>query len=218
MIRPAVIRPTRPSDEAVVGRIAYQTGFFGQSAGRYFPDEKLFAALWAGPYFQGAGAACYVAEAGGEVVGYVLGAPDHRGYRWALGRVVARWLGSSRPTRRTLASLRYLGRAARFPSPHASWAAFPAHLHLNLLPEARGLGLGRGLLEVHLAALEGLNVPGVQLSTTTENRAALGLYRRLGFEVLASHPTPLWTPWLGHAAEHLVMARRLGPERSGRPD
>ncbi|WP_243398172.1 GNAT family N-acetyltransferase [Deinococcus koreensis] len=192
-----------------MGRIAYQTGFFGDSAARYFPDSELFAALWAGPYFQGAGAGCYVAEAGGEVLGYVLGAPEHERYQAALRRVVARRLSSSWPTRRTLLSLRYLLRVARFPSPHASWAAFPAHLHLNLLPAARGLGLGRRLLEAHLAALQGLGVGGVQLSTTAENRAALGLYRTLGFEVVASRRTPLWTPWLRHEAEHLAMARRL---------
>ena len=136
MIRASVIRPARLGDLEVLGQIAHQTGFFGHSAGRYFPDSGLFAALWVGPYLRGAGAGCYVAEVGGEAVGYVLGAPDQRIYQRALRRVVMRHLGSSWPTGRTLGSLPYLLRAARFPSPHASWGVFPAHLHLNLLPGA----------------------------------------------------------------------------------
>lgn len=201
-----------------MARVAYLTGFFGQSAQVYFPDRALFGALWAGPYFHGAGAGCFVAEQAGEVVGYVLGASDHDRYRLALARVVARQVGRAWPTGATLHSLRYLWRAARHPSPHADWQAYPAHLHLNLLPAARGAGTGRRLLEAHLSVLGGLGVPGVQLSTTTENVAALGLYRRLGFEVLDTRVTPLWTPWLGHPATHVLMGRRApGWDRDSAP-
>ncbi|WP_295820259.1 GNAT family N-acetyltransferase [uncultured Deinococcus sp.] len=203
-----MIRPVCPRDWADVARVAYLTGFFGQSAQVYFPDQALFGALWTGPYVQGTGAGSFVAERAGEVVGYVLGAPEHDRYRQALIRVVARQVIRRRPTSATLRSLRYLWRAALYPSPHADWRAFPAHLHLNLLPAARGAGAGRRLLEAHLSVLGGLGVPGVQLSTTTENVAALGLYRRLGFEVLETRITPLWTPWLGHPATHVLMGLR----------
>lgn len=209
-----MIRPTLPQDREVVGRVAYQTGFFGQSAGGYFPDQRLFAALWVGPYFQGAGAGGFVAEVDGEVVGYILGAPDHRAYQQALTGVVARHLLTARPTLATLRSAAYLLRAARYPSRHADWAAYPAHLHLNLLPGARRMGAGRRLLEAHLAVLGGLGVPGVQLSTTTENGAALTLYRRAGFSGLSSQVSPLWTPWLGRETTQVVMGlRRPGWDR-----
>lgn len=194
-------------------RIAYQTGFFGASAASYFPDAALFGALWMGPYFggsgfTGAGAAGFVAELGADVLGYVVGAADHGAYQRALTAVVARHLTSTRPTLDTLRSAAYLLRAAQSASPHADWAAYPAHLHLNLLPAARGLGLGRRLLDAHLVTLGGLGVPGVQISTTTENRAAMTLYGRAGFTVLDSRVTPLWTPWLGRPATHVVMGLR----------
>lgn len=110
---------------------------------------------------------------------------------------------------RPLAAGPYLLRAPRFPSPHAPWDLSPAHLHLNLLPAARGSGLGRRLLEAHLHALEAAGVPGVQLSTTRENTAALILYRKCGFEEVAARLTPLWTPWMGRPVEHLALAHRL---------
>ncbi|THF85107.1 GNAT family N-acetyltransferase [Deinococcus sp. KSM4-11] len=207
------LRPVRPDDRAALAQIAYHTGFFGASAAVYFPDAALFGALWMEPYLggagvEGAGAAGFVADLDGVVLGYIVGAPDHGAYQRALTAVVARFLTTHRPTPDTLRSLRYLVRAARYSSPHADWMAYPAHLHLNLLPAARGLGVGRRLLDAHLSALGGLGVPGVQLSTTTENGAAITLYGRAGFGVLASRDSPLWMPWLGRATTHVVMGRR----------
>lgn len=148
------------------------------------------------------------------MVGYALGAPDPGVYGRALRavvlrRVLPRCLGGRHT--RSLAAGPYLLRALRFPSPHAPWNLYPAHLHLNLLPAARGpgLGLGRRRLEAHLRALEAAGVPGVQLSTTRENAAALILYRTCGFEEVAARVTPSWTPWLGRPVEHLALARRL---------
>lgn len=209
-----VIRPVRAEDEAVVGQIAFQTGFFGDSAARYFPAQRLFALLWVGPYFRGAGQAGCVAEQGGRVVGYVLGAPEPGLYRRALWRVISAGFWRARPTLSPLfRCLTYVGRAARFPSVHADWAAYPAHLHLNLLPEARGHHLGERLLRTHLAALTDAGIPGVQLSTTTENRAALGLYRKLGFHVVTERQTALWTPWLGRPTTQVVLACALSPSQ-----
>lgn len=193
-----------------MGQIAYQTGFFGQSAAPYFANERLFARLWVGPYFRGGGFACLVAESEGEILGYILGSPDPARYGRALRRVLlGRTLPRLTPLHQTWASLPYLLRAGRYPSPHADWTQFPAHLHINLLPQARGLGVGKRLLAAHLDILRGAGVAGVQLSTTTENRAALELYRQFDFVQLATAETPLWTPWLGHPAEHLGLGLRL---------
>ena len=136
-----------------------------------------------------------------------------RAYRQALGRVVADTVIPgllTRRYRRPHSAVPYLLRSLRFPSPHASETEFPAHLHLNLLSGARGLGLGHGLLQSFLDRLQELGIPGVQLSTTDENVAALGLYRKAGFSVAAVEQTPLWTPWLGHPARHLCLVRRTG--------
>ena len=208
------IRPLTPADRAAVGAIAYETGFFGESAARYFPARALFELLWAGPYFSEAGATGFVAERGGEVLGYIVGFTDERLYRRALLRTVVRGLGRAwPPTRELWPTLHYLARAALFPGPHADPERYPAHLHLNLLAASRGLRLGDALLGAYLAELTRRGVPGVQLSTTSENRAALGLYRKHGFEAAARRITPLWTPWLGHPAEHVVMVRALGDSK-----
>lgn len=203
-------RPAEPRDERRLGEIAHATAYFGDPATRHFPDEALFADLWVRPYLRGGGGASFVVELDGEVQGYLLGAPDPAAYRRAVartvqGRVLPRLLTGQ--YRRPWPGLLYLLRAALFNGPHADPALFPAHLHLNLLPAARGQGLSGPLLDLHLARLAELGVRGVQLSTTLENTAALRTYRRRGFVVVGVRRTPLWTPWLGRPAVHVVLTR-----------
>ena len=209
----ALVRPVQPSDQRAVGDIAYATGFFGASARIFFPAPALFRALWVAAYFRGAGFAGFVAEVDGQVVGYVLGAPDGHLYQRGLRRAAPEILAAL-PTRGLWGCLPYLWRAALWHAPQADPARVPAHLHLNLLPQARGHRLGERLLRAHLRTLAGAGVPGVQLSTTAENGAALGLYRKLGFQEAHTRLTPLWTPWLGRATRQLVLTLEL---RQGPP-
>ncbi|GGL98467.1 GNAT family N-acetyltransferase [Deinococcus aerophilus] len=207
-----LIRPAQPSDEARLGEIAYLTGFFGDSARAYFPDQQLFADLWVRPYLHLDHNVSFVAQVGSEVVGYILGSVDEAEYRHALLRDLARTVlpgALSQRYRRPLSGLPYLTRTLLYPSPHAPEREFPAHLHLNLLPNARGLGLGRNLLRTFLHQLADRGVAGVQLSTTDRNQAALGLYTNEGFGVSASRPTPLWTPWLTQPVQQLCLTRPM---------
>ncbi|AFZ67486.1 GNAT family N-acetyltransferase [Deinococcus peraridilitoris] len=214
----ATVLPLQPEDFADIGRVAYQTGFFGESAARYFADALLFADLWAGPYFAGEDRLGFTARLRGETVGYIVGLSNGERYGVALRRTLLRRVlpGLLRGRyRRPFQSLIYWQRALRFPTAHAPLDLYPAHLHINLLPAARGSGLGRILLSRFLEELRSRGVPGVQLSTTCENQAALRLYERAGFQVYLQRESPLWTPWLGRAAVHVVMVRdlRTSPDR-----
>lgn len=212
-----IIRPAHASDRSAVSEVSFATGYFGRPAGRFFPDRALFADLWVAPYFTEHGCCNFVAEIDGEVVGYILGSCDTAAYRrhmaWLALRLVRRWARGRYPA--LGASLRYLLRAARYPAPVAPTDRFPAHLHINLLPTARGRGLGRRLLEAFLTCLGDRGVAGVQLSTTVENEAALGLYRAYGFEVWERQRSRLWRPWLGRATTQVVMVKSLGDVAPG---
>lgn len=191
--------------------VSFATGYFGRPAERFFPDRKLFEDLWIAPYFTHHGCCNHVAEADGDVVGYIVGSCDTRAYRRYMAglslRLVGPWLRGRYPALGP--SVRYLLRAARYPAPAASVERFPAHLHINVLGRARGHGLGRRLLAAFLACLQARGVPGVQLSTTIENEAALGLYRSFGFHVWERQRSRLWRPWLGRTTTHVVMVKEL---------
>ncbi len=207
------LRQAGPEDVEILGNIAYDTGFFGKPAEVYFTDRRLFADLWVRPYLYGPGCCNLVAELRSEAVGYIVGSYDLRLYeRYMLTALVPfllrRWLNGDYPGWR--GSLRFLVRVLRYRSRHAPAKTYPAQLHINLLPRARGQGLGQALLEAHLDCLRAKGVPGVQLSTTRENEAAIGLYEKCGFGVFEEYPLPLWHPWLGHDAVHVVMVKELG--------
>ena len=198
-------------DWDALGRVAYQTAYFGEGAARFFPDEALFEDLWTSPYRLTPHDA-FVAEQAGEVTGSIIGAPEQAAYARAvtatlLARVLPKLLTGR--YRRPFSALPYLWRLQRNPAPHADWARYPAHLHVNLLPQTRGAGVGGALLEAYLGALRRRSVPGVQLSTTLDNAAALRLYARAGFTVHAQRSTDLWTPWLGRPTVLVVMVKAL---------
>ncbi len=59
--------------------------------------------------------------------------------------------------------------------------AHTADLGLSLLPEFRGLGLGRAMMEAGLEWARGVGVRKVKLGVFATNERAIALYRRLGF-------------------------------------
>ena len=60
----------------------------------------------------------------------------------------------------------------------------PAHLHIDLLPEAQGRGLGRSMIRAFLDGLKAAGVRGVHLGVSPTNTAARAFYSRLGFTPL----------------------------------
>jgi ribosomal protein S18 acetylase RimI-like enzyme len=67
-------------------------------------------------------------------------------------------------------------------------ALFPAHLHIDLLPEAQRHGWGRVLMRSLISELRDAGVPGVQLGVGERNTRAQAFYRHLGFTPLPSAP------------------------------
>ena len=64
--------------------------------------------------------------------------------------------------------------------------AYPAHLHIDLLPALQGQGFGRRLIDTLRAALAARGVPAVHLGLDPANTAARAFYDRLGFHELPS--------------------------------
>jgi GNAT superfamily N-acetyltransferase len=65
-------------------------------------------------------------------------------------------------------------------------AQYPAHLHIDLLPELQGRGLGRRLIDTLRAALAERGVERVHLGMDAANTGARAFYDRLGFHELPS--------------------------------
>ena len=78
-------------------------------------------------------------------------------------------------------------------------------LTLDILPEARRFGLGSRLMRDCEARLHDAGCRQVFLETAVDNQAALGLYQKLGYEIVRT--LPLYYPT--HALDAYLMGRAL---------
>ena len=171
-------------------------------------------------------------EAGDRAVGYVIGTTDTAAQRRdfdrrMVPRIAARlllydWWKHPESFRQTLAFARAGARAAEAHGPAGTARGgaaegealggpeYPAHLHIDILPEWQGRGLGGRLMAAFLDLLRARGCPGLFLETSDRNLKALPFYRKLGFEAvgdpLAVEPGEFW---LGLPARSVAMRLRL---------
>ncbi|MFD6991801.1 GNAT family N-acetyltransferase [Streptomyces sp. NPDC059943] len=183
----AFIRSYRLGDRDAVYDICVRTADAGGDSRQLYPDGELVPSIFAGPYVELEPDLAFVLDDGeGRPVGYVLGVAD-------TGRFVTafreKWLpavGDRYPVPE--------GDGERTPSevmagllhdPErmvlAELTAYPAHLHIDLLPEWQGRGYGRSLIHTLLDALRAKGVGALHLSMLTANTGARAFYDRVGF-------------------------------------
>ena len=184
------VRPFRRGDGPRLAEISVRTGDTGADASGQYSSDELLPDVMVLPYAERHPEFVFVADGPNGAVGYLVAAPDTEDFsEWFQ----ASWWSTRRP--------RYVSDAgiidardadlvayadARRPgnNPHA--AAYPAHVHIDLLPESQGQGFGRKLVDALIERLRQDRVAGVHLVAEAANATAVAFYPRLGFEPLAS--------------------------------
>ncbi len=186
------IRPARTDDHDEVDRlynICLWTGAEGDGAQHLYEDPRLLGEIYLGAYLAFEPELAFVLETDdGSALGYVLGARDTVGFEEVLKQqwwpaLQERYPLGSFPGGSHDEKLVRMIHSPQQTDP-ASIEGFPAHLHVDILPEGRGGGNGRRLLETLFAALRDLGVEGVHLNVSPENTHAIGFYEHLGFRLL----------------------------------
>ncbi|MFG1774251.1 GNAT family N-acetyltransferase [Nocardia salmonicida] len=193
---------------------------FGR-AGQGSPTESLWghtdseAAVYLDPYMESEPESLFVAEEGGELVGYLTGcvstvafpsedtriADALRRYRPFRTRQAVVFFGRS--TVDVLgAAIRRTVTAGEFDDPR-----WPAHLHINVAPEARGTGAAAGMMNLWLDRLVAERVPGCHLQTLVENVRAVRFFERMGFTPHGETPTVPGLRYRGARVRQLTMVR-----------
>jgi GNAT superfamily N-acetyltransferase len=186
LARAVVVRPYRDGDREAVRAIAYRAGYMGDPPDWYWRDATSFADIWTAYYTDREPESAFVAESAGRVVGYLLGcvesarAPPPAGGR---GRPVFRRFLLLRPGTAGFlwCSIWDTVRQGGSPSGELSDPRWPSHLHMNLLAEARGCGVGARLMHAWLCRLREVGSPGCHLATLAENTTAVAFFERMGF-------------------------------------
>jgi ribosomal protein S18 acetylase RimI-like enzyme len=131
----------------------------------------------------------FVAELDGEPAGYVIAAGNTRAFvdryrsEWLPG-FAAKYHHVDPPTslEQEFVHMGYTPERMLIPEVDE----YPAHLHIDLLPELQGQGIGRLLIDTLRSALAERGVSGVHLTMDPANTGARAFYDRLGFAELPS--------------------------------
>jgi ribosomal protein S18 acetylase RimI-like enzyme len=166
-------------------RVCLLTGRAGGDATGQWSSDDLLPDVFLEPYVTLEPSTAWVVEQDARPVGYLVAALDTTAFADS-------WRSHWSPV--------FAARHARIADdPQEQWLrdsgydpdwmlgpqveAYPAHLHIDLLPAAQGSGWGRALMREFGRAAAG--VPGIHLGVARQNLAALAFYQRLGFRELS---------------------------------
>lgn len=191
----AYLRSYGPGDRDAVYDVCVRTADAGGDSRHLYPDSDLVPSIFAGPYVELEPDLAFVLDDGeGRAVGYVLGVADTERFVAAFRE---RWLpvvgdrypapevdpgaeGTRTPSEVMAGLLHDPERMVL-----GELGAYPAHLHIDLLPRWQGRGYGRALIHTLLDALRAKGVGAVHLSMLTANTGARAFYDRVGFHEIA---------------------------------
>lgn len=174
------IRAYEEKDREGLRRIACATAFLGEPYLKVVSNAEVVADALSLYYTRYEPESCFVAESGGEVVGYLTGTKDIRLMGRFRGRIAAAIIGKvirngllfDQKNRRFIwyNFLSFL--KGEFRKPDYS-KEYPALIHINVDHPYRSQGIGGRLMKAFLDDLRVKNVPGVQISTNTEDRKSV---------------------------------------------
>lgn len=193
------IRKAKHSDAEAILDICVRTADAGRDGRNLYSDHRYPGLIWALPYLTFNPETAFVLTRLGQVVGYAVGTADTAGFEAELERAwwpeIRRQLEDRKPS---APGDKYVLDYIRTPetSPNEIVSRFPAHLHINLLPEAQGRRLGTTLLEQLVVSLKTAGAGGLHLGINHMNEPVADFYRKLGFVEIARLPS-------------IVMARKI---------
>ncbi len=213
----AVIRAYRKDDRKAVRDIACDTAFMGEPADVFFDDREILSDFLTLYYTDYEPESSFVAEAQGEVVGYLIGARDVRPLariyalaiapRLLLGALLKGAIFSRKNLRFIISLLRsFIKGELNSPGPSPQ-GAYPATLHINIKADFRGKDIGSKLIERYLSYLGGLNISGAHVSTLSEK--AVNFFESNGFEILSKRKRSYFRHVLKRDIWCSILGRRI---------
>ncbi|MFC4374890.1 GNAT family N-acetyltransferase [Nocardia halotolerans] len=208
------IRAFTEADGAALRDLSNDVGE-GSPTGTLWGHPESEAAVYLYPYMELEPDSLFLAVDNGYLVGYLTGCVDSttfpseperfesaiRRHRLIFRRKPATFF--ARAVADTL-----IAKARRQPiSGELIDPRWPSHLHINLLPRARGTGAADALMHHFLDHAAASGSPGCYLQTLVENTRAVRFFERMGF---TPHGVPTVVPGLryeGARVHQLTMVR-----------
>jgi ribosomal protein S18 acetylase RimI-like enzyme len=185
------IRPYHSADLPDLYRICLGTGDAGQDATQLYQDPYVIGHYYAAPYAILEPDLSFILTRDGVPCGYVLGVRDTATFGQ---RCEAEWfpplrarypMPATTDTSRDAHMIRALYKGH---NQQNEFSDYPAHLHIDILPEGQGHGWGRRLIETLIGQMRALDVPAVHLGVGGRNLRAIGFYEHVGFHRIKEAP------------------------------
>jgi len=184
------IRPYHASDLTSLYKICLQTAKSGGDATNLFEIPDLVGHFYLAPYVLYEPEVAFVVTNNNEPCGYIVGTKDSQQF---FEKCEKDWLPILR--------VRYLLRdkSSQMHDPRIikriheghfvkkELVDYPAHLHINLLPETQGQGIGRKIMDIFMNNLKKLNVPALHLEVGKTNIGAIQFYEKMGFQIVKEY-------------------------------
>ncbi len=213
------IRPYQPSDNEDIRALCCATGFFGNPIDRIFQDKKWFADLNTKYYLKFEPDSCFVAESGGQLIGYVLGCKRPHQYGFLFYALIAvplffqslwKCLTCAYDKKSRLFILGLIFKASRQRSKRKKKAS---HLHINIKEGYRTQGVGRALGKAIVHNFDRNNVQWICGETFHSDKMRdMSYYKPWGFRIYDKKETTLFGDRMGKIFLISVVANLKEPK------
>ncbi|WP_345521526.1 GNAT family N-acetyltransferase [Nocardioides conyzicola] len=202
------VRPYDVADRDELVDVVFEAAGAGAPSSEVWGHHASLAEVYLTPYLDLEPDSAFVVTVDGRPAGYLVGCVDESRFPSEEDRTSAairkhrlfRMPGPRRFFVRAALDTAYL-RLRRVPTAgELSDPRWPSHLHIDLMPEARGSGAADRLVELWFARLREVGSPGCYLQTSAENHRAVAFFERVGFERYGDNPV---VPGMRYAGERM---------------
>ena len=178
------IRRYKKTDLDSLYQICLRTGDNGKDATRCYNDKKLIGHIYSAPYAIFEPELCFILSMDSNPCGYIIGTKNTiRFQKWLnnkwylkLQKYYSMPLDKDNSKDAKLIRELYIQKNSR-----QEFENYPAHLHIDILPNAQRRGYGRKLINAFLKELIYQKVKGVHLIVSKKNINAINFYQKVGF-------------------------------------
>ena len=184
------IRPYQKSDLTALYKICLLTGNSGEDATKLFNNPDLLGHYYVAPYVIFEPDICFIVTNNEKPCGYIIGTKDSQKFYEKCEKDWFPQLRKRYPfpeeNDKTL-DAKIIMRIHDGHKVKPELLNYPAHLHIDLLPEAQGQGVGKKITNIFIDKLKELNVPALHLEVGKRNSGAIKFYKKLGFTIIKEY-------------------------------
>ena len=184
------IRTYKPTDLNYLYEICLKTGDSGKNATNIYKDPGLVGSFYAAPYAVIHPELTFILADNDMPVGYIIGTDNSENF---YHRAEIIWFPELRKKyplpeeEDTSPDARIIRLIHKGHIPKLELLSYPAHLHIDILPEGQGKGMGKKLIETFVHKLRELKVPALHLEVGKRNANAIQFYEKIGFKLIKEY-------------------------------